>query len=101
MSGKQSALAKQAATHGKRRQPYQSGKTQTAEHGGGAKILNAPDLAMLFGRDVISEFFDSSVEEFYGQYHEQSAYHSRIPGGARGDNEAEQHAQDDEEAFVA
>lgn len=56
---------------------------------------------MLFGRDVIGEFFDSSVEEFYGQYHEQSAYHSRIPGGARGDNEAEQHAQDDEEGFVA
>jgi len=56
---------------------------------------------MLLARDVIGEFFDSSVEEFYRQHHKQCAYHGGIPGGARGNNEAEQHTQDDEQGFVA
>src|SRR5215469_5883802 len=96
-----SALSEQSASHGKRHQPYQPGKTQTAEHGSGAEILNSPDLAVLLGCDVIGEFFDPSVEEFYGEHDEQRAYHSGIPRAARGNDQAQQKSDEDQNRFVA
>ncbi len=80
-------LSEQSASHGERREPHQPGKTQTAEHGGGAEILDAPDLAVLLAGDVIGELFDPSVEEFYSEHDEQGGYHGRIPSAARSNNQ--------------
>jgi hypothetical protein len=95
------ALSKQSASHGKREEPHQPGKTQTAEYGGGAKILDAPDLVVLLACHVIGEFFDPSVEEFYGQHDEQCAHHGGIPGAAWGNNQAQQQPDDDQNRLVA
>jgi hypothetical protein len=95
------ALSEQSASHGKRNEPHQPGKTQTAEHGGRAEILNAPDLAVLLACHMIGEFFDPSVEEFYGEHDEQGAYHGGIPGAARGNNQAQQEPDADQNRIIA
>lgn len=56
---------------------------------------------MLLARDVVGEFFDGGVEEFYREHSQQSAYHAGIPGAAWCDDEAEWQTYDDENGFVA
>jgi hypothetical protein len=50
---------------------------------------------------VVGEFFNGSVEEFYREHGQQSAYHAGIPGAARCDDQAERQTYDDENGFVA
>jgi len=56
---------------------------------------------MLLACHVIGEFFDPSVEEFYGEHDEQRAYHGRIPGAARGNNPAQRQPDEDQDRFIA
>jgi hypothetical protein len=94
-------LSEQAASHGQRGHPHQAGETQAAEHGGRAEILNAPDLAVPLACDVIGEFFDSSVEEFYGENDEQGPYHGSIPSAVRGNWDAKQQPRQHKQRFIA
>src|ERR1700687_2087754 len=78
-----------------------TGRAETAKCGRRTKIFDAPDVLMLLAGNVVGEFFDGGVEEFYREYGQQSAYHAGIPGAARCDDQAERQTYDDENGFVA
>src|SRR5437588_4362869 len=95
------ALSEQSATHRERQQPHQSGQAEATKHGRRTEIFDAPDVLVLLARDVVGEFFDGGVEEFYREHGQQSAYHAGIPGAAWCDEEAERQTYYDEKGFVA
>lgn len=56
---------------------------------------------MHLARDVIGELFNPGVEEFNGQYDEEHADHSGVPGGVRRQNESQRHGDDEKHGLIA